>query len=89
VPGFIEAARRYVAHALAIAFSRAPRARVAEALRLEGKELDAYLAERAARDGWSVEGDIVVLPKSAHNTPAQKRAVEVVALNAVAPALMA
>jgi hypothetical protein len=42
-----------------------------------------------ARDGWALQGDLVVMPRNAHNTPSQKRAAEVVAFDAVAPALMA
>lgn len=41
------------------------------------------------RDGWSVaDGDVVVLSRNEHNTPSVRRAAEVVALDAVLPALM-
>ena len=143
MPGFIDAARRYVAHTLAITFARVPKRQAGEALRLEGRELDAYLAERVRsdaaaccnaaaagcrvllahagsrrlcvhvknarsfpaagrklalhrspisclqvqRDGWSLDGDIVVLPRNAHNTPSQRQAAEMVPFDFVAPAL--
>ena len=47
------------------------------------------LRSQVQRDGWSLEGDIVVMPRNAHNTPAQKRAVDMVPFSAVAPALLA
>lgn len=60
VPGFMEAARRFVAHTLCITFARLPKAQVAAALRLEGRELDAYLQERVgprcARGGGVLAG---------------------------------
>lgn len=87
----MDAARRYISHTLAITFARIPKRQAAEALRLEGKELDAYLSERSARDGWSVDGDFVVLPKSDFNAAAVKRAAAelTVPFGAVASALMA
>lgn len=152
VPGFLDAARRFVAHTLSITFVRITKREAADALRLEARELDAYLAERvrgraamrpsprdsrqpgaspaaapaghrddrawprraasppcpghrlqgtrdsclhptctapsqAQRDGWGVTGDVVVLPRNAHNTPAQRQAAELVPLDSVAPAL--
>ncbi|KAI8469083.1 MAG: eukaryotic initiation factor [Monoraphidium minutum] len=88
VPGFVDAARRFVAHTLCITFARLPKRQVGESLRLEGRELEGYLAERVSRDAWSVVGDLVVLPKNAHNTPPTKVAVELVSFDSVAPALM-
>jgi len=46
VPGFMDAARRFVAHSLTITYAKLPKRQAGEALRLEGKELDAYLQER-------------------------------------------
>ncbi|GBF99180.1 eukaryotic translation initiation factor 3 subunit K [Raphidocelis subcapitata] len=90
VPGFMDEARRFVAHTLAITFARLPKRQLGDALRLEGRELDAYVAERVQRDGWTLAaGDAVVLPRNEHNTPSVRRAAEVVALDAVLPALMA
>lgn len=91
VPGFMDAARRYVAHTLAITFARVSKRQAAEALRLEGRELDAFLAERAQRDGWAVDGETVQLPANEYNTAAVKRAAAdaTVPFGAVAPALIA
>lgn len=89
VPGFMDAARRFVAHTLTITFARLPKRQAAEALRLDGKELDAYLADKVQRDGWSLDGELVAMPRNEHNTPSQKRAVDMVSFGAVAPALLA
>lgn len=50
VPGFMDAARRYVAHMLTITFARLSKRQAGEALRLEGAQLEAYLAERVRGD---------------------------------------
>jgi hypothetical protein len=47
----MDAARRFVAHTLTITFARVPKRQAAEALRLDGKELEAYLAERVGTRG--------------------------------------
>lgn len=46
VPGFMDAARRFVSHTLCITFARLPKRQLGEALRLEGRELDAYLQDK-------------------------------------------
>jgi hypothetical protein len=50
----MDAARRYVAHTLAITFVRLPKKQAGEALRLEGKELDAYLQDKVCGGGLVV-----------------------------------
>ncbi|KAF8061074.1 RBBP9 [Scenedesmus sp. PABB004] len=87
VPGFADAVRGYVLHAVGITFQRVSTRVLADWLRLDGAPLQQLLADKAKTAGWSVAGDVVSLPLNSFNTAVQRRAADLVSFDAVAPVL--
>jgi hypothetical protein len=50
-------------------------------------DVAAAICPQAKSAGWTVQGDIVVLPANAFNTAVQKRTQDLIGFDAVAPVL--
>lgn len=87
VPGFQDAIREYVLHSIGITFRRVSTRVLADWLKLEPPALKQLLADKTKSAGWTVQGDIAVLPANAFNTAVQKRTQDLIGFDAVAPVL--